>query len=173
MIDLTSVDSATLERVILQQAVEQFLYKEARLLDERGLRSGWTSWPKTFTTGCPCAGTSSSAIGTWSSPAPRPRSTGSTRGRIFWPGGIRRSTPVSTGPRNRFPGPAPDQQRGSGKRGRGRDPRQQQVPLLSEPPPRRGEPVGGRREDLLRRDSETKFKLVKRKIILAAKRDAP
>ena len=37
MVDLTSVDSATLERVILQQEVEQFLYKEARLLDERRL----------------------------------------------------------------------------------------------------------------------------------------
>lgn len=37
MIDLTRVDSATLERVILQQEVEQFLYKEARLLDERRL----------------------------------------------------------------------------------------------------------------------------------------
>jgi 3-phenylpropionate/cinnamic acid dioxygenase small subunit len=37
MMDLTSVDSATLERVILQQDVEQFLYKEARLLDERRL----------------------------------------------------------------------------------------------------------------------------------------
>ncbi|MFN0071949.1 MAG: 3-phenylpropionate/cinnamic acid dioxygenase subunit beta [Chloroflexota bacterium] len=37
MIDLTSVDTGTLERVILQQEVEQFLYKEARLLDERRL----------------------------------------------------------------------------------------------------------------------------------------
>ena len=37
MIDLTSADSTTLERVILQHDVEQFLYKEARLLDERRL----------------------------------------------------------------------------------------------------------------------------------------
>jgi 3-phenylpropionate/cinnamic acid dioxygenase small subunit len=37
MMDLTSVDGATLERVILQQELEQFLYKEARLLDERRL----------------------------------------------------------------------------------------------------------------------------------------
>ena len=37
MVDLMSVESATLERVILQQQVEQFLYKEARLLDERRL----------------------------------------------------------------------------------------------------------------------------------------
>jgi 3-phenylpropionate/cinnamic acid dioxygenase small subunit len=37
MVNLTSVDSATLERVVLQQDVEQFLYKEARLLDERRL----------------------------------------------------------------------------------------------------------------------------------------
>jgi 3-phenylpropionate/cinnamic acid dioxygenase small subunit len=37
MMDLSSVDGATLERVILQQEVEQFLYKEARLLDERRL----------------------------------------------------------------------------------------------------------------------------------------
>ncbi len=35
MVDVMSVDSATLERVILQQEIEQFLYKEARLLDER------------------------------------------------------------------------------------------------------------------------------------------
>ncbi len=37
MMDLSSVDSAALERVILQHDVEQFLYKEARLLDERRL----------------------------------------------------------------------------------------------------------------------------------------
>ena len=37
MVNLASVDSATLERVILQHDVEQFLYKEARLLDERRL----------------------------------------------------------------------------------------------------------------------------------------
>ena len=37
MIDLISTDMATLERVILQQQVEQFLYKEARLLDQRKL----------------------------------------------------------------------------------------------------------------------------------------
>jgi 3-phenylpropionate/cinnamic acid dioxygenase small subunit len=40
MMDLSSVDSTTLERVILQHDVEQFLYKEARLLDERKL----TEW---------------------------------------------------------------------------------------------------------------------------------
>jgi len=34
---LTSADSTTLELVILQHDVEQFLYKEARLLDERKL----------------------------------------------------------------------------------------------------------------------------------------
>lgn len=37
MMDLSSVDSTTLERVILQHDVEQFLYREARLLDERRL----------------------------------------------------------------------------------------------------------------------------------------
>lgn len=37
MIDQTGVDRETLARVILQQEVEQFLYKEARLLDERRL----------------------------------------------------------------------------------------------------------------------------------------
>ena len=37
MMNLTTVDGATLERFILQQDVEQFLYKEARLLDERRL----------------------------------------------------------------------------------------------------------------------------------------
>jgi 3-phenylpropionate/cinnamic acid dioxygenase small subunit len=37
MINLMSTDTGTLERVILQQEVEQFLYKEARLLDERRL----------------------------------------------------------------------------------------------------------------------------------------
>ncbi len=37
MMDLTSVDSTTLETVILKYDVEQFLYKEARLLDERRL----------------------------------------------------------------------------------------------------------------------------------------
>jgi 3-phenylpropionate/cinnamic acid dioxygenase small subunit len=37
MIDLTSVSTAALERVILQHEVEQFLYREARLLDERKL----------------------------------------------------------------------------------------------------------------------------------------
>jgi len=37
MVNLAGVDSATLERVILQHDVEQFLYKEARLLDERRL----------------------------------------------------------------------------------------------------------------------------------------
>jgi len=37
MIDQTCVDRETLARVILQQEVEQFLYKEARLLDERRL----------------------------------------------------------------------------------------------------------------------------------------
>ena len=37
MIDLTSLDTDTLKHVILQQQVEQFLYKEARLLDERKL----------------------------------------------------------------------------------------------------------------------------------------
>jgi 3-phenylpropionate/cinnamic acid dioxygenase small subunit len=38
MIDQTGVDRETLARVILQQEVEQFLYKEARLLDERRLK---------------------------------------------------------------------------------------------------------------------------------------
>ena len=42
MMDLTSVDGRTLERVILQQEVEQFLYKEARLLDERRLNEWLT-----------------------------------------------------------------------------------------------------------------------------------
>jgi len=37
MTTVSSADSATLERVILQHDVEQFLYKEARLLDERRL----------------------------------------------------------------------------------------------------------------------------------------
>ncbi|HTE85937.1 MAG TPA: 3-phenylpropionate/cinnamic acid dioxygenase subunit beta [Dehalococcoidia bacterium] len=37
MVNLASVDSATLERVVLQHDVDQFLYKEARLLDERRL----------------------------------------------------------------------------------------------------------------------------------------
>ena len=37
VIELARADTATLERVILQQEVEQFLYKEARLLDERRL----------------------------------------------------------------------------------------------------------------------------------------
>ena len=37
MVDLTSAARETLERVILQREVEQFLYKEARLLDERRL----------------------------------------------------------------------------------------------------------------------------------------
>jgi 3-phenylpropionate/cinnamic acid dioxygenase small subunit len=37
MMDLTSVDGTALERVILQHDVEQFLYMEARLLDERRL----------------------------------------------------------------------------------------------------------------------------------------
>lgn len=37
MIDSASVDAATLERMVLQQQVEQFFYKEARLLDERRL----------------------------------------------------------------------------------------------------------------------------------------
>ena len=37
MIDVSAVDSATLHRVILQHEVDQFLYKEARLLDERRL----------------------------------------------------------------------------------------------------------------------------------------
>ena len=37
MVELTSSTRDTLERVILQQEVEQFLYKEARLLDERRL----------------------------------------------------------------------------------------------------------------------------------------
>jgi len=40
MIDLASANSTTLERVILQHDVEQFLYWEARLLDERRL----TEW---------------------------------------------------------------------------------------------------------------------------------
>jgi 3-phenylpropionate/cinnamic acid dioxygenase small subunit len=37
MIDLNTVDTATLQRVVLQHEVEQFLYREARLLDERRL----------------------------------------------------------------------------------------------------------------------------------------
>jgi biphenyl 2,3-dioxygenase subunit beta len=37
MIDLNGVNTEILERVILQHAVEQFLYTEARLLDERRL----------------------------------------------------------------------------------------------------------------------------------------
>ncbi|MSQ26891.1 MAG: 3-phenylpropionate/cinnamic acid dioxygenase subunit beta [Dehalococcoidia bacterium] len=37
MLELTTVDTASLQRVILQHDVEQFLYKEARLLDERRL----------------------------------------------------------------------------------------------------------------------------------------
>jgi 3-phenylpropionate/cinnamic acid dioxygenase small subunit len=37
MMNVASADSTTLERVILQHDVEQFLYKEARLLDERRL----------------------------------------------------------------------------------------------------------------------------------------
>ena len=37
MIDVTGVRTETLERVVLHHDVEQFLYKEARLLDERRL----------------------------------------------------------------------------------------------------------------------------------------
>jgi 3-phenylpropionate/cinnamic acid dioxygenase small subunit len=37
MIDLNSADTSTLQRVVLQHEVEQFLYREARLLDERRL----------------------------------------------------------------------------------------------------------------------------------------
>jgi len=37
MVNVTSAPSTTLEQVILQHDVEQFLYKEARLLDERRL----------------------------------------------------------------------------------------------------------------------------------------
>jgi 3-phenylpropionate/cinnamic acid dioxygenase small subunit len=37
MIDVSGVDTPTLERMILQHQVEQFLYREARLLDERRL----------------------------------------------------------------------------------------------------------------------------------------
>jgi 3-phenylpropionate/cinnamic acid dioxygenase small subunit len=37
MVNVSNVDSTTLERVILQHDVEQFLYREARLLDERRL----------------------------------------------------------------------------------------------------------------------------------------
>lgn len=36
-VELSGVDVRTLERVVLQHAVEQFLYREARLLDERRL----------------------------------------------------------------------------------------------------------------------------------------
>jgi len=37
MIDVSAVSTATLERVVVQHELEQFLYKEARLLDERRL----------------------------------------------------------------------------------------------------------------------------------------
>lgn len=37
MVEVMSLESTTLERVVLQHDVEQFLYKEARLLDERRL----------------------------------------------------------------------------------------------------------------------------------------
>ena len=37
LLEPVAVDAARLERLVLQQDVEQFLYKEARLLDERNL----------------------------------------------------------------------------------------------------------------------------------------
>jgi hypothetical protein len=39
MAELTEVNNEALERMVLQKAVEAFLYKEALLLDERKLSS--------------------------------------------------------------------------------------------------------------------------------------
>lgn len=168
MIDLTSVDSATLERVILQQDVEQFLYKEARLLDERRLEEWlellaeelhyWMPMRRNIKFGdWDLEFTSSETEINWFD-----------EGKDILAGRIRQ---INTGvhwpeePVSRFEhlvsnvevvGAEGDEIRVNSKfhcyQNRLQDEVNQWV---------------GRREDLLRRDPETKFKIVKRKIILA------
>lgn len=168
MIDLTSVDSATLTRVILQQEVEQFLYREARLLDERRLEEWldllaeelhyWMPMRRNIKFGdWDLEFTSSETEINWFDEgkdilAGRIRQTNTG---VHWP-----EEPVS-----RFEhlisnvevvGVEGDEVRVNSKfhcyQNRLQDEVNQWV---------------GRREDLLRRDPDTKFKVVKRKIILA------
>jgi len=166
--DLKSVDSATLERFMLQQDVEQFLYKEARLLDERKLDEWLTLLAEDLDYWMPMR--RNIKFGDWDLEFTKHDS------EINWfdetkdilAGRIRQ---INTGvhwpeePVSRFEHlisnvefnhAAGNEIHVNSKfhcyQNRLQDEVNQWV---------------GRREDVLRRDSETKFKLVKRKIILA------
>jgi 3-phenylpropionate/cinnamic acid dioxygenase small subunit len=168
MIDLTGVDSATLERVILQQEVEQFLYKEARLLDERRLDEWLELLAEELHYWMPMR--RNIKFGDWELEftSAQTEINWFDEGKDILAGRIRQ---INTGvhwpeePVSRFEhlisnvevvGVEGDEIRVNSKfhcyQNRLQDEVNQWV---------------GRREDLLRRDSETKFKVVKRKIILA------
>ena len=168
MIDLTRVDSATLERVIMQQEVEQFLYKEARLLDERRLEEWLDLLAEDLYYWMPMR--RNIKFGDWDLELTS-RETEINwfdEGKDILAGRIRQ---INTGvhwpeePVSRFEhlvsnvevvGQEGDEIRVNSKfhcyQNRLQDEVNQWV---------------GRREDLLRRDPDTKFKIVKRKIILA------
>lgn len=168
MVDLMSVDSATLERVILQQEVEQFLYKEARLLDERRLEEWLDLLAEELHYWMPMR--RNIKFGDWDLEftSHETEINWFDEGKDILAGRIRQ---LYTGvhwpeePVSRFEhmisnvevvGVEGDEVRVNSKffcyQNRLQDEVNQWV---------------GRREDLLRRDPETKFKVVKRKIILA------
>ncbi len=168
MIDLTSVDSAMLQRVILQQEVEQFLYQEARLLDERRLEEWLDLLAEELHYWMPMR--RNIKFGDWDLEftSHETEINWFDEGKDILAGRIRQ---INTGvhwpeePVSRFEhivsnvevvGVEGDEIRVNSKffcyQNRLQDEVNQWV---------------GRREDLLRRDPDTKFKIVKRKIILA------
>jgi 3-phenylpropionate/cinnamic acid dioxygenase small subunit len=168
MLDTTSVTGTTLERVILQHDVEQFLYKEARLLDERRLEEWLELLAEELHYWMPMR--RNIKFGDWDLEftSAETEINWFDEGKDILAGRIRQ---INTGvhwpeePVSRFEhlisnvevvSEEGDQIRVNSKfhcyQNRLQDEVNQWV---------------GRREDLLRRDSETKFKIVRRKIILA------
>ena len=168
MIDLTSVDTGTLTRVILQQQVEQFLYKEARLLDERKLDEWLELLAEDLTYWMPMR--RNIKFGDWDLEfsSPDTEINWFDEGKDILAGRIRQ---LNTGvhwpeePVSRFEhiisnvevvGVEGDEIHVDSKFFCYQNRLQDEVNHFV-----------GRREDLLRRDPDTRFKLVKRKIILA------
>ena len=168
MIDLTSVDMATLEHMILQQQVEQFLYKEARLLDERKLDEWLDLLAEDLTYWMPMR--RNIKFGDWDLEftSPDTEINWFDEGKDILAGRIRQ---LNTGvhwpeePVSRFEhiisnvevvGVEGDEIHVNSKFFCYQNRLQDEVNHFV-----------GRREDLLRRDPDTRFKLVKRKIILA------
>jgi len=168
MVELTSAARETMERVILQQEVEQFLYKEVRLLDERRLTEWQDLLAEDLHYFMPMR--RNIKFGDWDMEFTDPETEISwfDEGKDILAGRIRQ---INTGvhwpeePVSRFEhlvsnveivGVEGDQIRVNSKFFCYQNRLQDEVNHFV-----------GRREDLLRRDPDTKFKIVKRKIILA------